>query len=258
MTTRQLARLPGRYEATRAFFRKRFLAHAAGPCGEAGCSVDPRLANAQPRRREAIALRDYIEHSREWERDRNARRVLSRLPHVEAQRLREFSEREYGRRGRRRWRTLLETIARDLRLFGGVSVAGVETLPTQAEGLAMSPDLARKVWRMYQRQAWLLLGEAPASPLVRALHKRFGARLTQLPRGRVSTYAELGAKLSPEQRERAWGAVLHWFHHAFRNLVRYRDGHPPRPRAEDCVESCRAAVAKWQRGLQPMRAPSGK
>ncbi len=254
MTAGQVRRLPGRAPADRS--RGRFRAHLRGPCGSRGCSADAGLAGATPSERQILALKDYIEQGRAWEQDREAQRVFKGLPRRARARLRALADRLNGRRGRRSWKNLLEIIAKDLRLFEGVSCAGARTLRDLAGQLAMSPALARKVWETYQRQARLLLGEAPDSELVRVIHERFGLRLKRLSSGRLSVPAELGAEVSPEQRERLWGEVLHWFHHAFRNLLRYRDRHTPRPWAVNCAAGCRATVARWWAGLPPMEAPT--
>jgi len=202
--------------------RERFLHHLQGACGEPECAVDRGLAQATPAAWPELALADFIETSRLWERDRQAQRVFNGLPaHVRLE-LRKRSDRLYGRVARRRWATLLAVIAKDQLLFARMLPCGPTQIMKSTDSIYPS---AKKTWTTYARQAIELLGLGTG---------RASGVGRQRPRLDLRT-------LTPAQQ----AAVVHWFAHAFRNLVRYRDGHPSRPFVPACAATCRGTISRF-------------
>ena len=207
---------------------ERFERHLQGPCGEPLCRVDRRLER-QPRERRELALRDYVENTREWDRNPRAHQILRGLRPAERKALVKFAKKTHGVVGRRSWATLVSTIRRDLRWFEKMLPLGPARVVDSDEYPAM-----RRVWTVYARQALALLNLGPTS-----LEISLGV-VERAAAGRQRARIDLSG-ISPEQR----GLILHWFHHAFRNLIRYWNGHPQLPfdRLDTrCAAGCRDAV----------------
>src|SRR5262245_61104505 len=96
--------------------RGRFQQHLVGTCGEPGCTGYARNSASVPSGKAEIALLDYVDLTREWARDATAHRTLKGLSASAKTRIRQLSDRLYGRRGRRAWKTFLEAIVTDQRL----------------------------------------------------------------------------------------------------------------------------------------------
>ncbi len=208
------------------FLLERFIRHVNdGACGDFGCRTDPLLQSAKGARRSETALKDFIEGERLWAQRPQAQRVFKTLPAGAKQRLAELSGRLYGRRGRRTWKTLLEAIARDQRLFACMLPDG----PKRLRDDSLYPS-ARKVWTMYARQALVVLGDDPA----------------ESPDARERARLDLTGRSADE---RAY--VLHWFAHAFRGLVRHRNRDEPLPFSPDCAAYCQRIQDRFARSDPP-------
>ncbi len=220
---------PSASDEAETFLRERFERHLKGPCGEKGCRVDHWLEH-QPRDRILeLALRDYIENTRAWDRNRRAHQTLRELRPAKRKALVAFAKRTHGVVGRRSWATLVSKVRRDLRWFEKMLPHG----PTQVVDSDEYPAM-RKVWTPYGRQALALLGLGPTS-----LELSLGV-VQRAAGGRQRARIDLRG-ISLEQR----GFILHWFHHAFRNLIRYWNGHsqlPFDPSDARCATECRDAV----------------
>jgi hypothetical protein len=98
--------------------------------------------------------------------------------------------------------------------------------------VATSYSTKRKIWREYATQALALLGRGPTTLAITigVAERTTGGR----QRARLDLH-----DISAEER----AYVLHWFQHAARNLIRYRNGDPALPfEHPTCATACRDAV----------------
>lgn len=227
-----------------------------------GLLYDLKAAFRPELNRQVRALRYYIELDRLWQQDSAAQTLLQGLPKPKRDELLALDKKTWGRPQSWRWETLLPTIAEDQEIFReivflGPTDAGLSrTRPKKDESElefvrdrhGVSEATARRIYRYYQRQMSDLMGLGVlASAGWRGGLQKAGLLNAQ---GRLPTKPILRSleELSRNERKRHTEPVFHWFHHALRNLVRYRDGHPPLPfDAYACSHACRAA----QRRLLP-------
>ena len=208
----------------------RFLRHLQhGPCDEPTCLLQSADTSQWPE----LALDDFIRRERRWERYAAALRVFKELPAGVRQRLLRIDARLYGRVGRRSWSTLLQAIAKDQRLFARMLPSGAKPGAKPGAKRIMVEDersypSARKVWTAYARQALDVLGQNPEGETARLGGGRQRARLDLT---------------GLEGNKREW--ILHWFAHAFRNLVRYRGGRSSLPFEESCIIDCKHRLDRF-------------
>jgi hypothetical protein len=218
----------------------RFARHLQlGPCDEEGCA----LRGSMPSRWPELALEDFVTFERNWRSVTGTSRIFRRLPADVQQRIREIDARRHGRIGRRSWTTLLNKIARDQQDFAAMFPVGPKAILNNDDDDRTDTEAAdeddnnapedrlgstRKVWTVYARGALEALGHNP------------DGETSKLQGGRQRAKLDLaGLKVSERQR------VLHWFAHAFRNLVRYRDRHPPLPFDDSCSSRCKRELKQF-------------
>jgi hypothetical protein len=180
-----------------------------------------------------LALAYYLTTDRLWTQDCEAWTLLAQqLPEVQVA-LRTWARGVWRRRTTGSWDGLLRTIARDQALFQEISSLG----PTQAglvctqwldvppiwKKYGVSEAVAQRVYRAYYREMSTLLGRGRrVSEKVRALCRtQCGIEVPRvLPTRAMPELADLPA-------DEHVPTIIHWFAHALRNLVPYRQGHTP-------------------------------
>lgn len=207
---------------------ERFVRHLHGPCGEPSCRLDRKLARS-PRRSVELALSGYIEDSREWSRNKLAQQALKSLAPARRATMREFATKQHDQ-----WRQDLDTIIgrirEDLEQFEQMIPKG----PGSAVKMLVETGYSakRKIWQEYATQALALFGRGPTTLAI-----TIGAA-ERATAGRLRARLDL-RNLSAEEQ----AYVVHWFRHAARNLIRYRNGDLALPfEHPSCADTCRDTV----------------
>ena len=221
--------LPSAAVEGEVYLNERLARHLDGcPCGEPICRLERALVKS-PGRRVEIALKDYITYSRSWRQSPQANEALKTLAPARQKALLEFATEQHDR-GRRSLDMIIGVIRDDLDQFEQMIPEGPKSVVTTV--VATGYRAKQKIWQPYARQALALLDRGP-TPLAIALGAAQAAT-----GGRQRARLDL-RELSAEEQ----AYVLHWFHHAARNLIRYRNGDPALPfEHPTCATACRDAV----------------
>lgn len=202
--------------------------------------------------RQFYALKDYVWDDKEWENDPEAQRVKKQLTPRRQNAIDLLNRKLWRYRSQWTWDKLLETIADDQESF----LKYCERAPDER---AVSEAMKQRIYQHYSKQAIKLLGGGgtyipPARrskyQVPNPLDESDNPKLTTLlnARGRIDIPSIfevdwLDCKSNDERRE-AKKRTLHWFHHALRNLLAYRNRRAPIPWTTDCAKRCRRLQQK--------------
>jgi hypothetical protein len=205
--------------------------------------------NAKREEWERLALEELAATDARWNNVPGAQALYQRL----GAQVRKRIDAAWSLR-RDKWQTLLTNIARDQLAYDQI-IKGqrrYKELAAVAERFGRSESWARQVYARYSAQASILRGDGPLVPSAerRQSWKERGG-LDVVGR-RVRTRSEIPAGLTEGKTGKALRAVQdhwieHWFAHALRNLVQYRDNHRPLPwpgpdsppgTSKTCKETC--------------------
>jgi hypothetical protein len=236
-------------EHLREEFGRRFQKHRTGPCNIRGCGTDALFRNASPEEWDRLALEELAATDSAWNNVEGATALYNTLDADAQERIRAA----WNQR-RRAWAALLGNIARDQLAYDQITRSSpkVQELERVGERFGRSESWARQVYARYSEQAMVLRGAGVLvqSPESRRVWKDRGGLRVEGRRVMTAPYipeAVIKGRKGQERRaiEDRW--IEHWFAHALRNLVRYRDKHGPlawpgRPSSpgasSDCRETC--------------------